>query len=98
MSAVAMLLEKDTLVMTKAAPGHPALVVRSKMPRFQDVYTLAVRPRGTKAGCIQEVLLQKSAGAYFDREGVLHREIIQADAQALLQQAAAAEDGKTKVQ
>ena len=87
-TAVGTCLEHDTIVTTKPRPGRGALALRSSMPRFQEHYTLAVRPRGSAAGGPDEVNLQKSVGAYFDTEGLLHAEVIEADVAALLKHAA----------
>ena len=89
MSAVASLLERDMVVLTVARLGQPALCVRSSLPRFQDVYTLAVRPRGAKAGGPREASMERSVGAYFDRDGVLDGEAFRADVAALLGRATA---------
>lgn len=43
---VAAVWEKDAIVLTKARPGGaPALAVSSKLPRFQEQYTLRVALR-----------------------------------------------------
>lgn len=45
-AVVATVWEKDAIVMTKARPGGPpAVVVSSKLPRFQEQYTLRVALR-----------------------------------------------------
>lgn len=52
----------------------PGLVVRSKLPRFQDKYMLAIRSTkgGPDRGSVQqERKLEESVGMYFDSEGVL---------------------------
>jgi signal peptidase complex subunit 2 len=87
-TAVGVWLEHDTIVLTKQRPGRRALALSSSMPRFQENYALAVRPRGSPAGGTDEVKLQKSVGAYFDTDGVLHPEVIEADVAALLERVA----------
>ncbi|KAI7841303.1 hypothetical protein COHA_004922 [Chlorella ohadii] len=88
MTVVATLWEKDAIVMTKARPGGPpALVVSSKMPRFQDLYTLRVALRPTGGGSGSEgVSLTKSVGDYFHEDGHLAADVIRQDTQALLEQ------------
>lgn len=41
-----MVCEKDVIAFTRAAPGGPpALAIASRLPRFQQFYTLCVTPR-----------------------------------------------------
>lgn len=68
LTAYTTFIEKDTIAQTR---GQADLIIRSKMPRFQDVYTLGIRPRGSKADSSEEVKLASSVGAYFDSEGIL---------------------------
>ena len=45
-AVVAALWEKEAIALTKAAPGGPpALAISSKLPRFDDKYTLCIALR-----------------------------------------------------
>lgn len=74
-------IEKDTIAQTR---GKADLIIRSKMPRFQDVYTLGIRPQGSKADSAEEKKLAASVGAYFDSEGVLAADVFKAEVNDLL--------------
>jgi hypothetical protein len=54
------------------------------MPRFQDVYTLGIRPSGSKADSPEEVKLESSVGGYFDSEGILAADVFKAEVTDLL--------------
>jgi hypothetical protein len=84
LSAFSFFVEKDTIAMTKTHGSVAALVLRSKMPRYQDGYTLAIRPRGIPAGDASEAKMSSSVGAYFDTEGVLAAEEFKADVAKLV--------------
>jgi hypothetical protein len=88
--------EKDTIVMTHPAEERRALVVRSKMPRFQDMYTLAIRPRGSAAGSKDEAVMEKSVGVYFDRNGVFVKEIYEADVADCLRRISSPKEKESK--
>ncbi|PRW59420.1 putative signal peptidase complex subunit 2 [Chlorella sorokiniana] len=88
MTLVATVWEKEAIVFTKARPGgSPVLVVSSKLPRFQDLYTLrvALRPTGSGSGS-EGVSLTKSVGEYFHEDGHLAADVIRQDTLALLEQ------------
>jgi hypothetical protein len=74
-------IEKDTIAQTR---GKADLIIRSKMPNFQDVYTLGIRPHGSKAESPEEVKLASSVGAYFDSEGILAADVFKAEVSDLL--------------
>jgi hypothetical protein len=45
-AAVALVLERDAVALTRARPGGPpAVAITSRLPRFQELYTLRVAPR-----------------------------------------------------
>ena len=96
-NGVGVLLEKDTIVLTKARQGRGGMTARSSLPRFSETYTLAVRPRGTPPGSAREATLEKSVGKYFDAEGMLHAEVVEADTAALLERVGG-QDAKPKGQ
>lgn len=52
-AVIASVCEKDAILLTKAAPGGPpALAVSSKLPRFEETYTLKIAPRCVSShGC-----------------------------------------------
>ena len=81
LTAYTTFIEKDTIAQTR---GQADLIIRSKMPRFQDVYTLGIRPRGSKADSPEEVKLASSVGAYFDSEGILAVDAFKGEVLALL--------------
>ncbi|EFN57522.1 hypothetical protein CHLNCDRAFT_143120 [Chlorella variabilis] len=96
MTVVAMVCEKDVIAFTRAAPGGPpALAIASRLPRFQQFYTLCVTPRGARAasrgGGAQS--LSRSVGEYFHEDGQLAAGVIKKDAVELLRKAT---EGKTK--
>jgi Microsomal signal peptidase 25 kDa subunit (SPC25) len=81
LTAYTTFIEKDTIAQTR---GKAHLMVRSKMPRFQDVYTLGIRPKGSKSDSPEEVKLSSSVGAYFDGEGILAVDVFKAEVADLL--------------
>ncbi|KAL4521568.1 hypothetical protein Ndes2437B_g07855 [Nannochloris sp. 'desiccata'] len=84
-------IEKDTIAQTR---GKADLIIRSKMPRFQDVYTLGIRPQGSKADSAEEVKLASSVGSYFDSEGVLAVDLFKAEVSDLLERLLAASSSR----
>lgn len=60
------------------------LIIRSTLPRYQDVYTFGVRLAGTAAGGAEEVNMAKSVGLFFDSEGILVTEAITKEIQKLI--------------
>jgi len=87
-SLVHILFEKDIIALTYVRPDQPALAVRSKMPRFQENYTISIRPRdGEAVDRAQEATLVSSVGAFFDTEGVLAEKIFKAEVLKLAVQA-----------
>lgn len=101
MTVIATVYEKDAITFTCAVPGGaPALAISSRLPRFQDLYTLRVQPRGAPAAASGNgssdggaLSLSKSVGAYFDEDGLLAAGVIKKDVEQLLQQAV---ESKTK--
>ena len=93
MTGFQTLIEKDTLTLTT---GKGKYIVRSKLPRYQDIYTLAIRPSGTAAESPAEVKLTSSVGAFFDNEGVLVADVFKNEVAALIQKAEAAAEGNSK--
>jgi hypothetical protein len=72
LTAIVILFEKDTIVLTHPFLGQlSGLIVRSKLPRFQDKYMLAIRASGSARGSIEEAKIEESVGIYFDSNGVL---------------------------
>lgn len=94
-----MFVEKETFALTRAAPDQPSLVLRSSMPRFQENYTIAVRPRGTEPGCSEEAKLTSSVGAFFDSNGELAARVFKAEVVKMVecvQAGGAAQNGEAK--
>lgn len=72
LTALVVLFEKDTIVLTHPFSGHlSGLIVRSKLPRFQDKYMLAIRPSNCARGSTEEAKIEESVGKYFDSDGLL---------------------------
>lgn len=93
LSGLHTFIEKDTITLTT---GKGNYIIRSKLPRYQDQYTLAIRPRGTAPESSAEVKLVSSVGAYFDSQGVMVADAFKADVAALIEKAEAAGTGKSK--
>ncbi|KAL4426693.1 hypothetical protein ABPG77_004749 [Micractinium sp. CCAP 211/92] len=87
MTVVASVFEKDAILLTKGGgpKGAPPLAVSSKLPRFGTKYTLSIVPRGAAAAG-DGASLSKSIGQYFHSNGFLAKDVVTADAVALLQQ------------
>ena len=46
MTVVAAVFERDAIALTRAVPGGPpALAISTRLPRFQETYTLRIAPR-----------------------------------------------------
>ncbi|GAB4816741.1 hypothetical protein N2152v2_003787 [Parachlorella kessleri] len=86
MTYIAAFLERDAIAFTKpnSKKAGTALLVGSKLPRFQDEYHLRIQLRGAEKGR-EEVSLKKSVAAYFDSAGHVVADAIRADFRALLQ-------------
>lgn len=91
LTAFATYVEKDTIALAR---GAGEVVIRSRLPRFEETYTLGIRPRGTEPGSAGEARLESSVGAYFDGEGVLAADRFTADVKALAERAAAGNGGR----
>jgi hypothetical protein len=88
MTLVAVLLERDAVLVTRARPGRPALALRSALPRYGEEYALRARPRGAARGGPEEVAVTRAVGALFHADGFLAAEAFHADVAALLRRAA----------
>ena len=82
LSGFSLFIEKDAIALTK---GKADLVIRSKLPKYQEMYTLGIRPRGSAVESMEEAAVMKSVGAFFDSDGVLAAEVLRAEVLGLLQ-------------
>ena len=58
-----MVYEQDAIALTRPHPsGAPALAVVTRLPRYHDVYTLSIAPRGTSAARAAAAAAAKKSG------------------------------------
>ncbi|PSC77014.1 putative signal peptidase complex subunit 2 [Micractinium conductrix] len=89
MTVVATVWEKDAVLFTRGlrqGGGPPALAVSTRLPRFQETFTLTITPRGARAASGAGASMSCSIGEYFHSDGYLAKDVVRADTQRLLAQ------------
>lgn len=109
---ILVLLDKDAIAYTKQGingdnnnssnKNQPALVIATKLARFEDTFTLKVACQGDKEATNADkdgdaaVVIKKSVGKYFTSNGFLVPSVIEDDLKKALQQVEKKEAKKTK--
>ena len=71
MQIVATFFESDIILRTKSFGKSKSIVIRTQLPRFQDIYTVSYEYNGQPASKVE---LKSSVTSWFDSNGVFSQE------------------------
>lgn len=83
--AIQVLIQKDAIAYTKGHPGNPGIVLRSKMPRYGDQYTLRACMKDD-SGLAMESSSTQYVGTFFNEDAVVQIDSIVAMVNEVLHQ------------